>query len=105
MRATGTAHMAERRKLERYRFAQGYGMRVVARDGSWQVPCTMIDVTDAGAKLHLDAPVDGIEFKDFVLKLSEYGTAERNCELMWHRGEFIGVRFVNGQRPPLSSSL
>lgn len=91
--------MGERRGLDRYRFGQGYPMRVMAQDGSWQVPCTIIDVSRTGAKLHLDAPLDGVDLraKDFILKLSQFGTARRDCELVWHRGEFIGVRFL---KPP-----
>ncbi|HWM46292.1 MAG TPA: PilZ domain-containing protein [Xanthobacteraceae bacterium] len=94
--------MPERRIIERYRFGQGYTMRLMARDGSWQVPCTIIDVSQTGAKLHLDAPIDGIELKDFILKLSQFGTAQRDCELAWHRGDFIGVRFTK-QFNPLAS--
>jgi hypothetical protein len=91
--------MGERRIIDRYRFGQGYSMRVMARDGSWQIPCTIIDVSRTGAKLHLDGPVDGIDLKaaDFILKLSQFGTARRECELVWHRGEFIGVRFLRLQ--------
>jgi hypothetical protein len=92
--------MPERRTVERYRFGQGHPMRVMARDGSWQVPCTMIDVSDGGARLHLDGPLDGIELKDFILKLAPFGTAQRNCELVWHRGEFIGVRFLGRRCTP-----
>jgi hypothetical protein len=91
--------MGERRIIDRYRFGQGYSMRVMARDGSWQIPCTIIDVSQTGAKLHLDGPADGIDLteKNFILKLSQFGTALRNCELVWHRGEFIGVRFLRPQ--------
>jgi hypothetical protein len=97
--------MGERRIIDRYRFGQGYAMRVTAQDGSWEVPCTIIDVSRTGAKLHLDAPLDGVNLKeqDFVLKLSQFGTARRDCELVWHRGDFIGVRFrkpANAFGPP-----
>ncbi len=95
--------MPERRGIDRYRFGQGYSMRIVAHDGSWQVPCTIIDVSETGAKLHLDAPVDGIELKSFVLKLSQFGNAQRECDLAWHRGDFIGVRFIR-QYNPLGNS-
>jgi hypothetical protein len=95
------ATMGERRVIDRYRFGQGYPMRVIARDGSWEVPCTIIDVSRTGAKIHLDGPVDGIDLKaqDFILKLSQFGTARRPCELVWHRGEFIGVRFLKPHDP------
>ncbi len=52
--------MPERRNIDRYRFGQGYGMQIIDRDGAWQSPCTMIDVSQTGARLHLDAPADGI---------------------------------------------
>jgi hypothetical protein len=91
--------MPERRAAARYRFAQGYPMRMLARDGSWQLPCTMIDVSDTGAQLRLDDAVDGLDFSDFVLKLAPYGTAQRPCRLVWHRGPFIGVRFTGRKAP------
>ena len=92
--------MARRRAADRYRFGQGYSMRVHARDGSWQIPCTIVDVSEGGAKIHLDGPADGIDLKakDFILKLSQFGAAERECELAWHRGEFIGVRFLKSNK-------
>lgn len=92
--------MVRRRASDRYRFGQGYSMRVLARDGSWQVPCTIVDVSEGGAKIHLDGPANGIDFKakDFILKLSQFGTAQRECELAWHRGEFIGVRFLKSNK-------
>ena len=86
--------MFNRRDFERIRFGRGYGMRILDHAGTWQVPCTMIDVSAQGAKLHLDAPVDGIALKLFILKLAQFGPAQRNCELIWQRGEFIGVRFL-----------
>src|SRR5262245_10193919 len=93
--------MGERRIIDRYRFGQGYPMRVMAQDGSWQVPCTIIDVSRTGAKLHLDAPLDGVNLREqeFILKLSQFGTARRDVELVWHRGDFIGVRFLRLQSP------
>jgi hypothetical protein len=99
--AATEATMGERRGLDRYRFGQGYPMRVMALDGAWQVPCTIIDVSRTGAKIHLDGPVDGIDLKsnNFILKLSQFGTARRDCELVWHRGDFIGVRFLRPHDP------
>ena len=86
--------MPERRDRDRFRFGHGFSMRIMDRLGAWEIPCTIIDVSESGAKLHLDAPADGIDFKDFVLMLAPFGTAHRACELTWRRGDFIRVRFV-----------
>jgi hypothetical protein len=93
--------VGERRIIDRYRFGQGYAMRVSAHDGSWEVPCTIIDVSQTGAKIHLDGSVEGIDLKahPFILKLAQFGTANRPCEIVWHRGEFIGIRFLRPQNP------
>lgn len=75
-------------------------MRIMDREGKWQIPCTMIDVSHTDAKLHLDAPTNGIELKNFILRLSQFGTAHRDCELSWHRGDFIGVHFLSSRHTP-----
>jgi hypothetical protein len=94
------AAMPDRRNLARHRFGHRYCMRIMDRQGAWQIPCTLIDVSQTRARLHLDAPVKGIELQEFILKLSQFGTAHRNCALAWHRGDFIGVRFLAPPRHP-----
>src|SRR5437868_6434784 len=85
--------MPERRERNRFRFGRGYPMQLMDRQGAWQIPCTMFDVSQTGARLHLDAPADGLQFKELILKLAQFGTAQRSCRLIWRRGDFAGVRF------------
>ena len=69
-------------------------MRIVGPGGKWECPCTMVDVSDNGARLRLGVPVTGLDLSSFTLKLSKFGESERQCELVWHDGDYIGVRFL-----------
>jgi len=85
---------AERRASERVKFGQGYGARILALDGKWHRPCTVIDVSNIGAKLRIDAPLDGLTLTRFFLVLTRVGQAHRRCELVWRDGNQMGVRFI-----------
>ncbi len=84
-----------RRNAKRVRFSTGFNMRIVGRDGSWQRRCTMLDVSDSGARLQVDGSLDGLDLKDFILLLSAIGSAHRRCDLVWRDGNYIGVRFLH----------
>jgi PilZ domain len=55
-------------------------------------PCWILDISDAGARLNIGAQGDLPEF--FMLRVTNTGTVSRFCKLAWHRGNEIGVRFV-----------
>jgi hypothetical protein len=38
----------EHRKAHRVVFERGYAANMMAIDGTWQRPCTMVDVSDTG---------------------------------------------------------
>jgi PilZ domain len=91
--------MAEQRKAHRIVFEKGYAANMMAIDGTWRRPCTMLDVSETGAKLEIDGSVEGLALKEFFLVLSSMGTAYRRCELAWVNGNQVGVYFIErGQR-------
>ena len=90
---------AERRLYDRYRFSQGYGMRIVGPDGQWECPVTMVDVSQAGARLRLGVVVPGLDLSEFTLMLSKFSPAHRKCGKVWQDGEYLGVRFLDAPIP------
>jgi len=83
-----------RRNASRVNFATGIDVHVVAIDGTWSRKCTMLDVSETGARLALGASVAGLSLKEFFLLLSSTGAAFRRCELAWVNGEQIGINFL-----------
>jgi hypothetical protein len=63
-------------------------------DGTWRRDCVMEDVSESGAKLTVDGPVEGLHLKAVFLLLSSTGLAYRRCELSWVNGNQIGVNFL-----------
>jgi hypothetical protein len=57
--------MTEQRKAHRVVFEKGYAANMMAIDGTWRRPCTMLDVSETGAKLEIDGSVEGLALKDF----------------------------------------
>ena len=86
---------ANRRKAVRR--AIGYSARIIASDGSWDRACRVLDVSQTGAKLAVEQATQLP--KDFILALSQQGTASRRCRVVWAGGSEIGVAFER-QAPP-----
>jgi hypothetical protein len=84
----------EQRKAHRVVFERGYAANMMAIDGTWQLPCTMEDVSDTGAKLTVEGSIKGLPMKEFFLVLSTMGKAYRRCQLAWVNGDQIGVFFL-----------
>ena len=72
----------EQRKAHRVVFERGFAANMMAIDGTWQRPCTMVDVSDTGAKLNIDGSIEGLHLKEFFLLLSTMGKAYRRCQLV-----------------------
>jgi hypothetical protein len=53
--------------------------------------CTLIDISDSGAKLELEDP-DKMPDK-FSLLLSHHGHPRYSCQIVWSDQSIIGVRF------------
>ena len=89
---------AERRKGERVTFERGITAQMMGIDGTWRRDCVMEDVSETGAKLTVEGPVEGsvegLHLKEFFLLLSSTGLAYRRCELAWVNGDQIGVNFL-----------
>lgn len=65
----------------------------VVLDGSFASrPCTVLDMSDTGAKLH----VDDLEPAHTKLRLafSRDVRSGRACEVAWRRGKTLGVKFT-----------
>lgn len=89
-----TPFMTEQRKAHRVVFEKGFAANMMAIDGTWRRPCTMLDVSDTGARLSIDGSIEGIALTEFFLVLSSMGKAYRRCQLAWVNGNQVGVHFL-----------
>ena len=89
-----TETVTNRRTAGRVEFARGIDVHIVAIDGTWRRPCTMLDVSETGAKLKIEGTVEKLNLKEFFLLLSSTGLAFRRCKLAWVNGDQIGVNFL-----------
>jgi hypothetical protein len=94
----------ERRQDPRIRFEHERPAQMMAIDGTWQRPCTIDDISDAGAKLTVGDSIQGLPLKEFFLVLSAFGLAYRHCRLIWVNGDQIGVSFAGRSRKPKKSA-
>jgi PilZ domain len=82
------------RKSERVDFDRGIPVYMMGIDGTWRRDCTMIDVSQTGARLRIEGSLEGIDLREFFLLLSSTGLAFRRCKLVRVDGEQIGVQFL-----------
>jgi hypothetical protein len=92
------------RKADRVTFATGYSVLMMGIDGTWQRPCTMLDISESGARLQVPDSIEGLNLKEFFLLLSSTGLAFRRCELVRVNGDEIGVKFVEDKAPTKKKS-
>jgi hypothetical protein len=85
------------RKSVRVSFERGYDVNIIAIDGTWRRACTMLDVSDTGARLVVHQSIEGLQIKEFFLVLAPTGRVYRRCELIRVNGDEIGVRFLKSQ--------
>jgi hypothetical protein len=86
--------MTDQRKANRVVFEKGFAANMMAIDGTWRRPCTMLDASDTGARLSIEGSIQGLALTEFFLVLSTVGKAYRRCELAWVNGNEAGVRFI-----------
>jgi PilZ domain len=84
----------ENRKANRVRMEHRHPVNLMAVDGTWRRGCTLLDVSQTGAKLELEGSATVLQAKEFFLLLSSTGLAFRRCELVWIDGVQVGVRFI-----------
>ena len=84
----------ENRKAPRVEIEHSHAVNLMGVDGTWRRSCTLLDISDTGAKLAVEGPVNVLQAREFFLLLSSTGLAFRRCELIWIDGEQAGVRFI-----------
>lgn len=68
-----------------------------------RIRCRILDMSDGGARLAISAPVPVLP-RTFTLVLFKDATLQRDCELVWTDGRYIGVRFISKWYGPRSSA-
>jgi hypothetical protein len=65
----------------------------ITLDGGFAArPCTVLDLSSAGAKITVDDP-QAVTAK-VRLAFSRDARAGRTCQVVWRRGKTLGVKFV-----------
>jgi hypothetical protein len=81
------------RKSDRVTFTRGYAVHITGIDGTWRRPCTLLDISDTGARLTVEGSIEGLKLNEFFLLLSSTGLAFRRCSLVRVNGDQIGLKF------------
>src|SRR6201985_3608033 len=85
------------RKSERVDFERGIHVHMMGIDGTWRRDCLMVDVSQTGARLSVEGPLEGLDLKEFFLLLSSTGLAYRRCRLVRVNGTEMDVSFLKGK--------
>jgi hypothetical protein len=88
------------RKSDRVQFDRGVPVYMMGIDGTWRRECTLIDVSQTGARLEIEGTLEGLDLKEFFLLLSSTGLAYRRCRLVRVDGEQIGIEFLAREKKP-----
>jgi hypothetical protein len=75
-------------------FESGFKARIMGIDGTWWRECYIEVISQSGAKITVDGSVENLKLNEFFLMLSTVGNAHRKCELVYVKGDEIGVRFL-----------
>ena len=83
--------MKERRQSTRYKVNRS--AKIQARVDAQPHDCLLVDISDAGVRLH----ADGAEVPDdfFVLIAGAKDERRRACRVVWRLGPEIGARFTD----------
>lgn len=82
------------RKSTRVNFERGVDVFIMGIDGTWRRSCVMFDVSQTGARLHVEGSIEGLDLREFFLLLSSTGLAYRRCKLVRVDGDQIGIEFL-----------
>ena len=88
------------RKSDRVNFDRGIPVYIMGIDGTWRRECTMVDVSQTGARLQIEGSLEGLDLKEFFLLLSSTGLAYRRCQLVRVAGDQIGIEFLAREKKP-----
>src|SRR6202051_4314505 len=75
-------------------FEAGFKARIMGIDGTWWRECYIEVISQSGAKITVEGSVGNLKLNEFFLMLSTVGNAHRKCELVYVKGDEIGVRFL-----------
>src|SRR6202790_2795592 len=90
--------MSEKSKgPERVTFSRGYGVCIMAIDGTWRRACQLNAISDNDAILTVEGSIQGLNLKEFFLLLSSTGLAYRRCELVRVNGAEMDIQFLRGK--------
>ena len=78
----------------RVAFEQPLPAHMMAIDGTWRRSCKVLEVSEVGARLHLEVSIEGLSVKEFFQVLSSTGLAYRRCLLDRVNGEELEVSFI-----------
>lgn len=69
-----------------------YAARIESLTDGAEMPCTLLDVSQTGARLLARDPERVPD--EFLLRLAVGRQALRHCAVVWRDGSTIGVRFI-----------
>lgn len=69
-----------------------YNARIATEPNAPQIKCQIADVSKGGAHIVLEN--DQELAASFLLLFTPTGYPRRNCDLIWHDGTDVGVRFT-----------
>lgn len=69
-----------------------YAARIESLTDGTEIPCTLVDVSQTGARLLAREPEQVPD--EFLLRLAVGRQALRHCAVVWRDGASIGVRFI-----------
>ncbi len=65
---------------------------ITLEDGTANCKCQVADVSQSGAKITVDRAVEVGRLFDIAFVP---GAAARRCEVVWRRGNTLGIRFIS----------
>ncbi|MGU9979639.1 PilZ domain-containing protein [Phreatobacter sp. HK31-P] len=74
-----------------------YTARIESLADGTEIPCTLLDVSQTGARLVAREPE--LVPDEFLLRLAVGRQALRHCAVVWRDGANIGVRFIVAPDP------
>ena len=76
---------------------------LMLREARSDLPCTLVDISDTGARLIVEDSKDVPE--RFTIVMSEQGVPRRQCRLIWRGESEVGVTFEAGDRKSWNREL
>ena len=64
---------------------------LLLREGKPDLPCTLVDISDSGARLVIDGASEVPN--RFTIVMGEHGVPRRQCRLVWRGDREVGVAF------------